>query len=75
MLGDKKVAVEKSIETLHKNLVSEAIVSDCNQDDALEAVSFMKILVEKESTLEGYETALEKLEEEFKLLKLFIIFI
>ena len=28
----QKMAVEKSVETLHKNLVSEAIASDSNRD-------------------------------------------
>ena len=45
------MAVEKSVETLRKNLVSEAIASDCNWDHALKAASFEKTFVEKESML------------------------
>ena len=62
----KKMAVEKSVEILLKNHVSEAIASYGNRDHAVKAASSVKTLVEK---------ALEKLEEEFKLLKLFITFI
>ena len=61
--------VAKSVETLRKNLVSEAIASDGNRDHAMKAASFAKALIEKESTLKDLNMALEKLEEEFKLLK------
>ena len=63
------MAVEKSVETLRKNLVSAAIASDGNRDHAVKAASFAKTFVEKESTLKELNMALEKLEEEFKLLK------
>ena len=46
----QKMAVEKRVETLRKNLVSEAIASG-NQHHAMKAVSFVKTLIEKESTL------------------------
>ena len=39
--------VEKSVGTPRKNLVSEAIASDGNQDHAVRAASFAKTLVEK----------------------------
>ena len=39
--------VEKSVGTPRKNLVSEAIASDGNQDHAVKAASFAKTLVEK----------------------------
>ena len=64
----QKMAVEKNVETLRKNLVSEAIASDGNRDHAVKA-SFAKTLVEKESMSNNLNMALEKLEEEFKLLK------
>ena len=38
----QKMAAEKSIEILRKNLVSEAIVSDGNRDHAMKAASFAK---------------------------------
>ena len=63
----QKMALEKGFETLRKNLVSEAI--DGNQDHAVKAASFAKTLVEKESMLKDLNMALEKLEENFKLLK------
>ena len=63
------MAVEKSEETLRKNLVSETIASDSNQDHALKAASFAKTLVQKESMLKDLNIALERLEEELKLLK------
>ena len=69
------MAVEKSVETLRKNVVSEAIASDGNWDHPVKAASFAKTLVEKEIMLKDVIMALEKLEEEFKLLKLFITFI
>ena len=75
MSKDKKMAVEKSAETLRKNVVSEAIASDGDRDHPVKAASFAKTLVEKESVLKDLVMALEKLEEEFKLLKLFITFI
>ena len=65
----EKMAVEKSVETLRKNLVSEAVASDGNRDHAVKAASFAKTLVEKESMLKDLNMALEKLEEDFKLLK------
>ena len=65
----QKTAVEKSVETVPKNLVSKVIASDGNRDYAVKAASFSKTLLEKESTLKGLSMALEKLEEEFKLLK------
>ena len=65
----QKMAVEKSVETLPKNLVSEATASDGNQDHAVKAASFAKTLGEKESILKDLNMALEKLEEDFKLLK------
>ena len=71
----QKMAVEKSVETLCKNFVSEAIGSDGNRDHAVKAASFSKTLVEKESKLKDLNMALDKLEEEFKLLKWFITFI
>ena len=61
----KKMAVEKSVEILLKNLVSEAIAPDGNQDHAVKAASLVKTLVEKESMLKDLNKALEKLEEEF----------
>ena len=63
------MAVEKSVETQRKNLVSEAIASDGNRDHAVKAASFTKTLVEEESMLKDLNMALEKLEEDFKLLK------
>ena len=66
--------VEKSVETLPKNLINEAITSHGNQDHAMKA-AFVKTLVEKESMLKDLNMALEKWEEEFKLLKWFITFI
>ena len=63
------MAVEKSVETQRKNLVSEAIASDGNRDHAVKAASFAKTLVEEESMLKDLNMALEKLEEDFKLLK------
>ena len=36
------MAVERSIETLRKNLVSEAIAFDGNRDHAVKAASFAK---------------------------------
>ena len=65
----QKMSIEKSVETLHKNLVSEGIASDGNRDHAVKAASFAKTLVEQESTLKDHNMALEKLAEEFKLLK------
>ena len=65
----QKMAVEKSVETLYENLVSEAIASDGNRDHAVKAASFAKTLVEKESMLKELNMTFEKLEEEFKLLK------
>ena len=65
----QKMAVEKSVETLPKNLVSEATTSDGNQDHAVKAASFAKTLGENESMLKDLNMALEKLEEDFKLLK------
>ena len=65
----QKMAVEKSVETLYENLVSEAIASDGNRDHAMKAASFAKTLVEKESMLKELNMTFEKLEEEFKLLK------
>ena len=67
--------MEKSVETLRENLVNEAIVSDGNWDNAVEAAFFAKTLVEKESMLKDLNMAMEKLEEEFKLLKWFTTFI
>ena len=67
--------VDKSVETLPKNLINEAITSHVNQDHAMKAASFAKTLVEKESMLKDLNMALEKWEEEFKLLKWFITFI
>ena len=61
----KKMAVEKSVEILLKNLVSEAIASDGNRDHAVKAASLVKTLVEKENILKGLNMALEKLEEEY----------
>ena len=61
----KKMAVEKSVEILLKNLVSEAIASDGNRDHAVKAASLVKTLVEKENMLKGLNMALEKLEEEY----------
>ena len=61
----KKMAVEKSVEILLKNLVSEAIASDGNWDHAVKAASLVKTLVEKENMLKGLNMALEKLEEEY----------
>ena len=52
----QKVAMEKSVETLRKNLVSEA--SDSNQDHTVKAASFSKTLVEKESTMKDLNMAL-----------------
>ena len=43
----QKMAVEKSVETLCKNLVSEVIASDGNRDHAVEGVSFAKTLVKE----------------------------
>ena len=40
----QKMAVEKNVETLRKNLVSEAIASDGNRDHAVKASSFAKTL-------------------------------
>ena len=54
----QKMALEKSVETLRKNLVSEAIASDGNQDHAFKAASFAKTLVEKESMLKDLNMAL-----------------
>ena len=51
------MAVEKSEETLRKNLVSETIASDSNQDHALKAASFAKTLVQKESMLKDLNIA------------------
>ena len=56
----QKMAVQKSVETLRKNLVSEAIASDDNQDHVVYVASFEKTLVEKESTLKELNLALEK---------------
>ena len=39
----QKIAVEKSVETLRKNLVSEAIASDGIRDHAVKAASFAKL--------------------------------
>ena len=61
----EKMAVEKSVEILLKNLVSEAIASDGNRDHAVKAASLVKTLVEKENMLKGLNMALEKLEEEY----------
>ena len=47
----QKMAVEKSVGTLRKDLVSQVSASDCNRDHALKAASFAKTLVEKESML------------------------
>ena len=52
------MALEKSVETLRKNLVSEAIASDGNQDHAVKAASFAKTLVEKEGMLKDLNMAL-----------------
>ena len=65
----QKMALEKGVETLRKNLVSETIASDGNQDHAVKAASFGKTLAKKESMLKDLNLALEKLEENFKLLK------
>ena len=54
----QKMALEKSVETLRKNLVSEAIASDGNQDHAVKAASFGKTLVEKEGMLKDLNMAL-----------------
>ena len=71
----QKMTVEKRVETLRKNLVSEAIASGGNGDHAGKAASLAKTLIVKESTLKDLNMALEKSEEEFKLLKRFITFI
>ena len=63
------MALEKIVETLRKNLVSEAIASYGNEDHVVKAASFAKTLVEKESMLKDLNMALQKLEEDFKLLK------
>ena len=54
----QKMAAEKSVETLRKNLVSEAISSDGNRDHAVKAASFAKTLVEKEILLKDLNMAL-----------------
>ena len=58
MLKNKKVAMKKSVETLRKNLVSEANASDGNQDHAVKAASFSKTLVEKESMMKDLNMTL-----------------
>ena len=52
------MALEKSVETLRKNLVSEAIASYGNEDHVVKAASFAKTLVEKESMLKDLNMAL-----------------
>ena len=44
----QKIAVRKIVETLRKNIFSEAIVSDGNRDHAVKTASFVKTLVEKD---------------------------
>ena len=43
MLKDKKVAVERNVKTLRKNLVSEAIDSDSNIDCAVKLFLLRKL--------------------------------
>ena len=44
----QKMAVKKIVETLRKNIFSEAIVSDGNRDHAVKTASFVKTLAEKD---------------------------
>ena len=57
------------MKTLRENLICEAIAGDGSQTHAVKAASFIKTLVEKESTLKDLNIALKKLEDKFKVLK------